>query len=46
MERNLLEGHVFEKGDIRAHMHEATYRTNEHAEVGEAYWLSWSITRL
>ena len=46
--KDLWEGQVFEKGEIRVDTQavEAIYKKHEKVEAEEAYWLYWSITRL
>lgn len=46
--RDLWENQVFEKGDVRVdtRLIVLSYKTDEQAEAVDAYWLSWSITRL
>jgi hypothetical protein len=46
--KDLWENQVFEKGDVRVdtRLIVLSYKTDEQAEAVDAYWLSWSITRL
>jgi len=46
--KDLWEGQVFEKGEIRVdtHLVEVAHKSDEQADAEEVYWLAWSITRL